>query len=334
MQSSKSLAIDNILRRTKNRQKNADQTQASVIAGSAVATTTGYEAISPDLCRVRVEIRNSDTTKEALLASVKAALGNNIQPVQGSFSCINYDANGMHQTREYVGLVAKGIETRTVEKAELGQRYATMAANVLMDSTDDSVWNMATSPTGHMVLSRQVDENLSELIEMARKRNTANRNYKDPLVAIANVASYAHFYNSQTKTLDFGYVCGREADGSVVIASRAFNDLVSVDERELISASNIHRDDLEYNIHKSLHTNGIKCPAHLIRGMRAQRDKANAGLFSGGRDKVEALVTNTETPLDPFSVSYTDMREYYRQMYAYAPEYFAEFEKLITESGF
>jgi hypothetical protein len=47
-----------------------------------------------------------------------------------------------------------------------------------------------------------------------------------------------------------------------------------------------------------------------------------------------ALVTETEQPLDPEKVSYENMREYYKQMYAYAPEYYAEFEKMISESGF
>lgn len=333
MQSSKSFAIDNVLKRSREKQNSADKTQASVLAGSAIATTTGYDPISDSLCRVRVEIRNSNTTKEALSASVKAALGENVQPVRGSFQCIAHDTNSTHQTREYVGLVTKGIETRTIEKSSLGERYSTMAANVLMDSTDDTVWNMATSPSGQIVLSRQVDENLSELIEMARKRNTGNRNYKEALVAIANTASYAHFYNTLTGALDFGYVCGKE-DGKIIVASRALEDLISVDDRELVSASNIHNDDKELDIHRSLHKSGLKCPAHLVRAMKAQRQNTHAGLFSGDRAKTVALVTDTQTPLDPHSVSFTDMREYYKQMYAYAPEYYAEFEKLITDSGF
>lgn len=336
MQSSKTRAVNNILNRSAARRQSSSVTASTspdVIRGSAVATTTGYEPISSDLCRVRVEIRNSNTSKEALLASIQSALGENVQPVEGSFQLV-VEASGSNATREYIGLVSKGLCTRSIDKTDIGHRYAAVASNVLMDSVDDTVWNMTSTGSGALVLSRQVEEDLSELLEMARYRNSGNRNYKAVLTASATTASYARFYNSMTKTLDHGYVCGREENGDIVIASRNLEDLVSVDPREVICASNIHLDNTELEMHRALYKGGIKCPSHLVRAMRTQRTGGTDNVFKGDRLKALALATDTETPLDPNSVSYTDMREYYRQMYAYSPEYYEMFEKLITDSGF
>lgn len=318
-------AINNILDRVSARSTTAGTTANR---SNVVANTTGFDPINDDLCRIRVEVHNARTMDaKAIRHAISAALGEGIEPVAGTFQQLPEIAGVA--TREYVGLVTKGLCTRVVAQADLNSGYSTVttAKNVLMDNTDNKVWNLTQAGNGQAVLSRQVDEDLTELLAMARMTNTKNRNYKDALVCMANTASYSRFYNPVIKTIDHGYVCGSEANGEIVIASRTLNDLVNVDDRMIVTSTNIHTDDAEYNIHASLYKGGIKCPSHLIQAMKAQRGKQN--VF-----QTVALVTDTETPLDPNTVSYTDMREYYKQMYAYAPQYYNEFEKMISDYGF
>ena len=313
----KQVAIANVLKRTSERASTS----------SVYASMLGMSPISDDLCRVRVSIRGQSKNPSEYRAAIQASLGACVEPVMGSFYQVTQDVQGA--AVEYVGLVKKGIETRSMATAKVGGRYSTMAKNILMDNVDQSVWQLASDSNGVTVLSRQVEEDLSQLLEIARLNNSNNkRDYKEPLVAIANAASYARFYNPMLGAIDHGYVLGREADGNVVIASRTLNDLVDVDDRMLVVCSNIHTDDKELAIHQDLYRERVKCPAFLIKSMKAQRDAGN-NVF-----KTVATVNSTEEPLDPQSVSYTDARNYYKQMFAYAPEYYKEFETVINDYGF
>ena len=313
----KQVAIANVLKRTSERAPTAN----------VYASMVGMSPISDDLCRVRVSIRGQSDNPSEYRSAIQSSLGSSVETVVGSFDKVTQDLKG--SANEYVGLVKKGIETRSVATANVGQRYSTMAKNILMDNVDQSVWQLASDSNGVTVLSRQVEEDLSQLLEIARHTNTNNkRDYKEPLVAIANTASYARFYNPMIGSIDHGYVLGREADGNIVIASRTLNDLVDVDDRMLVLCSNIHTDDKELSIHQDLYKQRIKCPAFLIKSMKAQRD-AGSNVF-----KTVATVNSTEEPLDPESVSYTDARSYYKQMFAYAPEYYKEFETVINDYGF
>lgn len=311
----KQLAVANVLSRTASRNSTA-----------VYASMVGVSPIDDSLCRIRVSIRGKSNNPADYRAAIQASLGASVEPIAGSFYRLTAESQG--SAVEYVGLVKKGIETRSVDTARFKKDYTVMAKNVLMDNVDQSVWQLSCNSNGVTVLSRQVDEDLSQLLELARTQNSNNRNYKEPLVALANAASYARFYNPLTGVIDHGYVLGREADGTVVIASRTLNDLVDIDDRMLVTCSNIHLDDTELAIHQSLYKKNVKCPSFLIKSMQAQRD-AGSNPF-----KTVALVTETEQPLDPESVSYDNARNYYKQMFAYAPDYYKEFETIINDYGF
>lgn len=291
-------------------------------------TSSGFDHISKGLCRVRITASNAVNAKRSdLVSAVNKAFGNGVVAVAGSFQLINELDNS---SAEYVGLITKGLHTQSVATASIPDRFSAIAKNVLMDETDERVWNLVSENNGVSVLARQVDEDLGELVAIARMSNNQNRDFLSVLVAHAGVGQYARFYNPNTGTLDHGYVCGKEASGEVVIASRTLDDLIAVDDRHIVTSTNIHRDTTEFQIHKELHGHGIKCPSYLIQGMKAQRKPQSLGL---GNNVAIASATS-ETPLDPNSVSYTDLRDYYRQVFAYAPEYYAEFEKIIDSHGF
>ena len=324
---SKATAIANVLDRANN---NLSQTQGmshtfNQQRATAIASTSGIDPVSDSVCRVRVELKNCDwNNPKDLLLSVANTLGDGIIPVEGSFQRVD-DRNNI-----FVGLVTRGIATCTVAESEFNQRFTQVAKNVLMDNTDQSVWNLVSNEQGQVVLARQLDENLTDLVAIARANNSHNKNFHEVECVNPVTAGYSRFYNVVTSSLDHGYVCGQEESGVLVVASRSLNDLVEVDPRLLVTCSNIHVDNDEYEIHAQLHRGGVECPSHLIKAMAAQREVKNP--FA--RSTAIALVTETEQPLDPESVPYENVREYYKQMFAYAPQYYTEFEKLINESGF
>ncbi len=324
---SKFTAIANVLDRanvTLSQTKGASTTFNQKRA-TAVAHTTGLDPVSDKVCRVRVAMKNCNWNDPAdLLLSVANTLGDGIIPVEGSFQQVDPNNN------IFVGLVQRGIATCTVAQDEFEERFTEVAKNVLMDNVDQTVWNLVSNESGQVVLARQQDEDLNDLVAIARSVNTSNKNFHDVEVVHPVTAGYSRFFNETTQSVDHGYVCGQEADGTIIVVSRTLNDLVEVDPRLLITCSNIHVDDNEYEIHAQLNRGGVDCPAHLIQAMASQRQSYNP--FS--RSSTVALVSETEQPLDPESVSYENVREYYKQMFAYAPQYYTEFEKLINESGF
>lgn len=321
----------------------AAKIQGTTVAGlsnhytNIAVATTGFDPIDKSLCRVRLTISNvygEKPTQADFRKAIMASYGNvGIVPVEGSFQPVHTAEATVAGSQEYVGLITKGMQTRMVDAAEImeGGRYASLSSlnNVLMDSVDESVWSLVSNSGGQAVLARQVSEDLNDLVAIARSQDTRkNRNFLQVLVAQPRVAQFARFYNPGTKTIDHGYVCGRDTAGDIVIASRLMDDLINVDDRMVITATNIHREDAELMIHKELNRKGVKCPSFLIAGMKAQRAESKLGFG------VTTAAATSETPLDSESVSYTNLRDYYRQVFAYAPEYYNEIEKIIDSHGF
>lgn len=324
---SKAIAIANVLDRANlNLQSQANQSASfTQKRATAIASTTGIDPVSDSVCRVRVSLQNCNwNDPKDLLLAVANTLGDGIIPVEGSYQQVS-DGNNV-----FVGLVTRGIATCTIAESDYKERFTQIAKNVLMDNADQSVWDLVSNSDGQVVLARQMDENLNDLVAIARNRNPNNKDSHEVEVVHPVTAGYSRFYNPVINGIDHGYICGQEADGTIIAVSRALNDLVDVDPRMLVTCSNIHVDDNEYEIHAQLNRGGVECPAHLITAMASQRADSNP--FA--RPKALALVSETEQPLDPESVSYEKVREYYKQMFAYSPEYYNEFEKLISESGF
>lgn len=324
----------------KNHKRIMERASANLAASdnypSTVANTVGFSPINGNLCRVRLAIACSQGVPATYLREVASeCLAAGLYIVEGSFRALPTQAmTGSRTTQEYVGIIRKGINTKTVPVAEIASRFATVAKNVLMDSEDDSVWTLTAREGGKATLTRNVEEDFSELFALAAVQNSLNRNNKEILIPQTASAHYVSFFNPRTKSVDHGYTVGFEDNRDVVIASRGLDDLITISPEFVISSTNIHMDDEELQIRKDLHRNGVSTPPVVLSSLKACRASASSHRQYSRLTDTAALAPTTESPLDPNEVSFTDLRDYYRQVYAYAPDYYKEIEGMISQMGF
>jgi len=172
------------------------------------------------------------------------------------------------------GFLCPNVEVRDYKEEST---YKVMASNILMDPEDESLWKLSTSESGNKYLTRQGQEDLSELLSIARTR--------DP--SIPTVASLA-------------------------------SDVVN---REYVA----YVDPTEY---KMLYGYGIPASAGTTEVVERNTGKSvivsNALIVEIAALNDSDVFTEVAAPEDE-----KGMRDYYKEVYEYAPEYYSMLEEII-----
>lgn len=298
------------------------------------ARIVGHTPINKALCRVAVELDSQDPlSADDCAMLVMSSLGEGASVVRDSF-----------QPQEqgsaiFVGLVRKSPIQRSMAKSSLKEmekkgHMVRSGKNVMMDSTDNTLWEMREDETGRAVLSRTSAEDLGSLVSLAHVRQPDCRSNLGTTLVTASLGDYVSFFNPRTGGVDFGYYVA-ERQGRAVVISRALVEQISIDPLMVLASANIGLDSTEQRIHYKLSQSGYGVPpviqSVVNRNIRASQD---AVALAGRPFAVAALAPNSETPLDPESIPYNDVHGYYAQVYSYAPEYYEQFDKMFKEMGF
>lgn len=188
------LNTDSLLRRFKER--------AGV---TAALSLSDFRQITPTLAKVVITYANCDRlSKSEIRAEIAHLFNNRASAVEGSFRALRTTS-----LPAAVGFVRINRESKPyVQKEVAGMRV--LAANMLMDEQDDSLWNVRTTTDGTRLLCRQVKEDISELLETA-----AVHVHRAP--ELSHVQSYALpgdmvlFVNPQTERVTAGIVVDMES---------------------------------------------------------------------------------------------------------------------------
>lgn len=129
---------------------------------------TDYQIQSPTLAKVVIST-TGPVDREFIKSELSRKLGGQAIPVAASFKQVT--------PNQAVGFIRANKAVRTVSDKELlsastaGSNYVKMGANVLMDKTDDSLWEVKTGASGRY-LTRQDQEDLTALVASATQRRT------------------------------------------------------------------------------------------------------------------------------------------------------------------
>lgn len=268
------------------------------------ATINSFEVLGSGVAKVVATISGnfgSNSSREAMAKICRKAIH---ASVPGVF-CINNSWRVVPDTGDSLRVVGFVGANRQSKPYEVKASYKEIAKNILMDTEDESVWEVSTVG-GRKFMCLQGEEDIAETLEVARVRDVAAPNV-NRLMSTAYTGEYASWVDVENKDVRYGYVVSSTPEVSVVVC-RLTNELVQINTQCLIALATPNSEVAKHT--KALAAKGQKRPAVL-----------------------SALEKRYEE-YDFSNVDYNNIREYYKAVFAYAPEYYAKFEQIIDHYGF
>jgi len=279
MQTGKKLNMDRVVARM--------QAATSLI----VASIQDYKEISPNLCKVVVAFNTNDADNSQRFNALAALFQGHARPVEGSFRWIPNAA-----VPAAVGFIARNVEIKPYVAAAAAS-FKAMASNLLMDETDNSLWEVHTAGEDKY-LARHSEESLAELVALASLKNEHHRHDIPALARLATADAqsneYVAYVHPQNLELSHGYVMATDSaseegsEDTMQVVDVESQDRVDLNPELVVESAFLNGSDLEYI-----------------------RSKQIAVTFS------------------PDTWNAAEMKAYYRQVFSYAPEYLRELEKII-----
>lgn len=158
------------------------------------ANITDFQMKSPRLARVVVSTTGNPSA-EFIRAELSRKLEGLAVPVAASFKQIKPGVS--------VGFVRANTPVRMVNDDKELSAYKRMTANVLMDQTDHSLWEVKTGATGRY-LSRQDSEDLQALVSAATQRRPDVPRIGQLTIAKASAQELVAFVDAEGD-MDYGF---------------------------------------------------------------------------------------------------------------------------------
>lgn len=282
---------------------NFDQRADSIVAG-----LHDFELVSPTLARVIMTFNAPCRDRETAALAIAKVFGGKASAVAGSFRPVA----SMSLPAMY-GFVKLNREVRAYEESAQKQ-YKAMASNLLMDASDDSLWEVRSGSAGKMLV-RQNQDDLSELMITARVRQH-NAPTLATIVTNPVEREYAAFVDPDSEQVRYGYVLafGELEDGSEVVEilpNPVTDGLDSNESDNQMGDGNTIADRMADNGEPVTVNVAFVVESALL-------EEADADNFK-----------SFEAPADLHSNA--GMKVYYKQLYGYDPAYYAEIEKMIDQ---
>lgn len=217
--------------------------QLAASVSHVVASIHEYQTLSNQVAKVIVTLSTDKCTQKEVASAISRALGNGqdvgFAPVLGSF-------------REIPGALSialAGFVTRHAEvitdKDERFKRMRTVTAGIMLDSDDDSMWNIKQGAEGSTYLIRAGEEDLSKLLIQASVRDVSAPRMAEIASACASTAGeFVSFVDSSAGELRHGFVLASDGD-QVQIVTAEEEQPVTASEASIVEAVNLNGEDIE-----------------------------------------------------------------------------------------
>jgi hypothetical protein len=290
---------------------------------TVAATIADYRMVTPTLAQVVATFNTVETDRASLARAVGAALNNDATPIEGSFRSLSSYGNPA-----MVGFVTVNREIRPYEEASTKKMQA-LSSNMLMDATDDSLWEVRSDGSGNKMLCRQEGDSLQGLMETAKIR-VPRAPKLDNVMAGVDRGNFVAFIDPTTESLRHGYVLATDLQ----IAPQPVGgiDLDPADRLNAVEILPLDQGQMPDNTSDEIVGEGNRIAERLIEDNAPVTVPASLIVESAnldGDDKVAEVAapgnfTNKQSLLD-----------YYKRLFSYSPDYYAQLTKIINNhAGF
>lgn len=252
---------------------------------TTVATISDYKVINDTLVKV-IATFNTRGSKEDYRKAIGACVDNQAVPVEGSFQYINVPG---HKT-VVVGFLSAAKEILAYDPKLVGQMKA-VTANVLMDKSDN-LWDVTSTMAGK-VLVRRAEEDLGQLVSLARVRSIGTPTIASLASTCTREQEFATYVDVKSNTLHHGFV----------VEAVALDGAPDADEQLIIVPSE-NPQELE------------EVPDELVVESRFVAPDAFEEIAKA-----------------PIAMDKQKMKDYYAKIYGYNPAYLEEFFKVIDNNS-
>jgi hypothetical protein len=298
-------------------------TLTSRLKSTIAATVVDYKMVTPSLARVVATFNTTEAAPEALAAAVGVAFGNNATPIQASWRKLDSYGNPA-----MVGFVSLNREVKAYT-ADSVKGMQIMASNMLMDATDDSLWDVRDDGTGGKLLCRQNDNGLQKLMETARVRqHRAPR--LETVMSAADVGNFAAFVDPKTEAMRYGYVLA--TDLTIAPQPAGGVDLDPEDRLNAVEILPIDQGQMPDNSSDETRGEGNRIAERMVED--------NFPVTVPCSVIVEAAVLNgddrvAEVAAPSNGLNKQSLLDYNKRLYKHRPDYYAKLVDIINNhAGF
>jgi hypothetical protein len=275
------------------------------------AAIVDFQQFSQTLARVAVSLNTNDTTRENKFNAVCAAFGNKARPIETSFREVaSYGNPAM------VGWVVLNRETKPYEEVA-AKKMKALSSNMLMDTSDDSLWEVKHTASGQKMLARQQMDNLAELLVTARVRQPRAPKLDDVKAGVDR-GTFVSFVDPSTDTVRYGYVVATDLSITPMPNSPRDIDTDNIEVLILPQAPENNGDETTQD-----------------GGVAERIDYESATVHSSLVIEVAYMNDNdrhAEVAMPTNSQSTEAMKQYYADLYKnWAPEYYADVVRQIED---
>lgn len=278
------------------------------LRSSVVATVHDFQQVTPKLARVVVCFNTDEADIGDLYSAVTSALGGKAVPVDSSFRSVH-----SHSLPAMSGFVRSNAEVLDFQESTARGMRA-MAANVLMDPSDESIWEVRQA-AGSKMLVRQGVEDLTAVLTTAKVSVQRVPVLSSIGIEVPEPRKFVAFVDPQRNITRYGYVLHADVNEVEILPFPSADE--TADDLALPRADNSSED--------------LRGDGNVI----SQRLFDRAAPISVGLDNlVETASMNGSDSFAQIAAptegsDKQKMIDYYRRVYSYAPEYFQRVVEII-----
>lgn len=195
-----------------------------------------YQMVTPTLARVVLSYTGTMPDDSQSFRNQVASLFNQeATAVEGSFSALTRSG----EIKSIIGFVKASTQVVPYEEAVTADtkgNFKAMASNLLMDQTDNSLWEVKSGATGKY-LAKQGHSDLSELVHMATANVHGIPKFKQIATVPCAATEFACFVDKDSQEVMNGFVVASSEDSIKVlcfetnqVVEAGYDQLVEVNE--------------------------------------------------------------------------------------------------------
>lgn len=199
-----------------------------------------YKLLNETVARVVLSYTGSLPSQEDVRAVIAKRFGQNASAIVASFRQLTKAG----EVKSMVGFVKAAREVKPFEEAASnGGRYKAMASNLLMDKTDNTMWEIKSGATGKY-LARQTQADLSELVHMACASVNGIPKFNQFAHAGVEAKEFAAFVDLESEEMGYGYIVASSEDGSsVTVIPHGSDKSMEISSEQLVEINDLEGED-------------------------------------------------------------------------------------------
>lgn len=204
---------------------------------------TDYQMVNAGLAKVVIAF-TGDHDKQSISQALSSKMGYLAAPVENSFRMV--------QAKVALGFMRANRPVRVIKSEnELRANYKVMGSNIMMDQSDESLWELKNGAGGRY-LARTQDEDLSNLIEASTNHRSDIPKVRNMAIASAGKREFVAFVDRGGNT-DYGFCVAANTQKMRVVAHSSRSPVVIANDTVI----SVHQVKILRSTHNRITAKGI-----------------------------------------------------------------------------